>query len=245
MCTELGWTCGLPATRTEHFAAASARAARVVDTHRGVVMEALNSGELASTAERSLSEVVQNLEYLATHLTAKVAEVRFFDGQSFGDLLKNWDEPANLNGQFADARSRLQLNLDNPDQICEFVPNLDLAASVIPMGTNEWRSRMGLPPGGFPLNTRYRGGGAMRGRDGRIYPIAISEVDVDGEVYNADDSKLPGERVTTLLGRDPGWNVLDHQSGIARFEEPLGGGPESIRRRRSRQRAEDPERCRR
>jgi hypothetical protein len=62
----------------------------------------------------------------------------------------------------------------------------------------------------------YTGSGAVRGPDGRLYPLVIPELEIDGEVmhvaYGSETARDPG----ALGGADPGWAVVDEAVGVAR-----------------------------
>jgi hypothetical protein len=64
----------------------------------------------------------------------------------------------------------------------------------------------------------YTGSGAVRGPDGRLYPLVIPELEIDGEVmhvaYGSEAARDPG----VLGGGDPGWILVDEAVGVARVE---------------------------
>lgn len=74
-----------------------------------------------------------------------------------------------------------------------------------------WGSRR-LPPclGG------YAGGGAVRGPDGRLYPLVIPELEIDGVLAHVSYSSEAARDPATLGGADPDWVVVDEITGVAR-----------------------------
>lgn len=74
-----------------------------------------------------------------------------------------------------------------------------------------WGSRR-LPP----CLGDYTGGGAVRGPDGRLYPLVIPELEIDGVLAHVSYSGETARDPATLGGADPGWVVVDETAGVAR-----------------------------
>ena len=64
----------------------------------------------------------------------------------------------------------------------------------------------------------YTGSGAVRGPDGRPYPLVIPELEIDGEVAHVSYDGEAARDPATLGGNDPGWVVVDEAVGVARVE---------------------------
>ena len=62
----------------------------------------------------------------------------------------------------------------------------------------------------------YTGGGGLRGPDGRVYPLVIPELEIDGEIRHLTYDQDPRVDPATLGGVDDGWLVLDERAGVAR-----------------------------
>ena len=64
----------------------------------------------------------------------------------------------------------------------------------------------------------YIGSGAVRGPDGRLYPLVIPELELDGQVAHISYDGEAARDPATLGGNDPGWVVVDEAVGVARVE---------------------------
>ena len=62
-------------------------------------------------------------------------------------------------------------------------------------------------------------GSAIRGPDGRLYPLVAPSIMRDGRVYNADWGREGQPRVGDLFGADPGWHVVDVETGVERHRD--------------------------
>ena len=62
----------------------------------------------------------------------------------------------------------------------------------------------------------YTGSGAVRGPDGRLYPLVIPELEIDGEVVHVAYGSEAARDPAVLGGGDPGWTVVDEAVGVAR-----------------------------
>ncbi|MFC6341461.1 hypothetical protein ACFP8W_05700, partial [Nocardioides hankookensis] len=77
----------------------------------------------------------------------------------------------------------------------------------------------------------YYGGGFIEGPDGRLYPLVVPQVMIDGVPYGADASP-DGPRIQDLDGADDGWHLigqhtdydqLDDVSSVDKFLVAAGG----------------------
>ena len=100
----------------------------------------------------------------------------------------------------------------------------ELADSFRTMGVVEWHLAM-TPPGcgSFGAGRYYSGGGAMRGPDGRLYPLVVPHLAVDDEHhYTIDADAAPNAPTAASLGgADSGWTMVAYRTGVERlFSEP-------------------------
>ncbi len=100
----------------------------------------------------------------------------------------------------------------------------EFADSFRTMGVAEWHAAM-TPPGcrSFGTGRYYSGGGAMRGPDGRLYPLVVPHLVVDDEHhYTIDADAAPNTpTVASLGGADSGWTMVAYRTGVERlFSEP-------------------------
>lgn len=65
----------------------------------------------------------------------------------------------------------------------------------------------------------YSGGGGVVGPDGRIYPLVIPELEVNGERANVSFEPVAELDPATLGGQDTGWVELERRVGVARVIE--------------------------
>jgi hypothetical protein len=64
----------------------------------------------------------------------------------------------------------------------------------------------------------YAGSGAVRGPDGRLYPLVIPELEIDGHVAHISYDSEAARDPASLGGNDPGWVVIEEAVGVARVE---------------------------
>ena len=100
----------------------------------------------------------------------------------------------------------------------------EFAESFRTMGAAEWHAAI-TPPGcgSFGTGRYYSGGGAMRGPDGRLYPLVVPHLVVDDEHhYTIDADAAPNTpTVASLGGADSGWTMVAYRTGVERlFSEP-------------------------
>ncbi len=113
-------------------------------------------------------------------------------------------------GDFEQTRAHIAEAWDEVDSL------LDL---VVDLGERKW---FDLVLGGWrcaPGPGRYGGSGGLRGPDGRIYPLVIPELEIDGRVAHVAYGAPPGRDPATLGGADDGWQVTDERVGVARVED--------------------------
>jgi hypothetical protein len=75
----------------------------------------------------------------------------------------------------------------------------------------------------FVCSPNYGGGGLVRGVDGQLYPIVIPRVLENGQLFTADDGlqlKFGQQPISSINGRDPGWQVVDRRQGNTFLGKP-------------------------
>lgn len=109
--------------------------------------------------------------------------------------------------RFVQAHDRIVERWDEVDSLGELVVELD---------PREWTRLVWGTRGCPPVSGTYTGSGGVRGPDGRIYPLVIPELEVDGVLAHV--SFEPDEEIdpATLGGRDDGWVAIDEKVGVAR-----------------------------
>lgn len=111
--------------------------------------------------------------------------------------------------RFEAARGRVVGAWEQPDSLLEL---------VVAMEHEDWVRHV---LGGWrcsPGRGEYRGSGGLRGLDGRVYPLVIPELEIDGKVANIAYDPEPDRDPATLGGGDRGWRVIDERAGVARVE---------------------------
>ena len=88
-------------------------------------------------------------------------------------------------------------------------------------------SQAAIPPGcrSFGPDAYYAGGGAVRGPDGREYPIVVPHVmrGDDHVTIDADVTDPDMPTAASLDGRDAGWTVVGYRTGIEQFHGEIPG----------------------
>jgi len=208
----------------DHFATMCRITSRTLDDLYESVRTDLVDGELDMAPTRFLVQALENLEDLARFLTFKAEEIRIAD---------TWRQPIWLSPPHlaaSAALAELLANLQHPYGTCTFeAPEyFDLASAVRAIPNAEWHI-LKRPPGTewSEMGVSYRGGGAVV-LNGEHYPLMIPQVTIDGKLYNADNRAADSESVRTLLGADPGWNLVDYRTGVNQFEKPLTGAAKDL-----------------
>jgi hypothetical protein len=62
-------------------------------------------------------------------------------------------------------------------------------------------------------------GGAIRGADGRLYPLVVPSIRRDGLVYNAEWGRSGQASLAGLFGADGGWHLVDIETGVERHRD--------------------------
>ncbi|MGB3736589.1 MAG: hypothetical protein WA964_16635 [Ilumatobacter sp.] len=100
--------------------------------------------------------------------------------------------------------------------------DFDLSTSIMTTQGTEWTSTIPFPqPEGFDVSNAWRGGGAIEGPDGRMFPIVIPAIEVDGKWYTMDHYNHGASTVSNLGGADPGWVTTGYRTGEVRLQKPL------------------------
>lgn len=86
-----------------------------------------------------------------------------------------------------------------------------LEGNTRPGTVGEWISA--LAPGATPL-LPYKGGGFIKGPDGRWYPVATPTMSVGDETYGH------GDGTNDVGGLDEGWQTIDAEMGFGMLGEP-------------------------
>ena len=94
---------------------------------------------------------------------------------------------------------------------------LNLQEDLVPIDRVEWSRLIGPHP---ELKGVYFGGGAIKGPDGRLYPLVIPTVyGPDGNSYNAGHLSSDAQNVETFWGEESDWTTLGVSSGPLRFDD--------------------------
>ncbi|MEZ5295950.1 MAG: MFS transporter [Ilumatobacteraceae bacterium] len=97
--------------------------------------------------------------------------------------------------------------------------------ALMPLERAAWQ-QTAIPPGcrSFGPGAYYTGGGAVRGPDGRIYPIVVPHV-VRGDDHFTIDADLPDHvpSAASLDGRDSGWTVVAYRTGVEQIHADVSG----------------------
>ena len=100
----------------------------------------------------------------------------------------------------------------------------DLRELLVPLTERAWSElvwgALVCPPG---LLGTYGGGGAVIGPDGRLYPLVVPELEIDGRVAHATRAADIASDPGTLGGSDAGWVTLATRSGVARIADAPAG----------------------
>lgn len=111
--------------------------------------------------------------------------------------------------RFTEVRERIVGAWDRPDSLLDLVVAMDVD-TWIEQVWGGWRCPPGLGD--------YGGSGGLLGPDGRVYPLVIPELEIDGTVAHVAYSPAPDRIPATLGGADAGWRVVAERTGIARVD---------------------------
>lgn len=204
----------------DRFATMCTISERTLEDVYATVASDLSVGGLAMTSTRFLVQAIENLQDLGRYLRLKAEEIRFADSPRQPAWLSTHHLAA------ASALTQLLTNLDHPYGRCIFErpETFELTSAIRTMPNAEWHT-LKRPPGldWSERGVSYRGGGAVVGFDGELYPLVIAQVSIDGQIYNADHRVAGDTSVRSLLGADPGWELVDYRTGVSQFEKPLSG----------------------
>jgi hypothetical protein len=101
---------------------------------------------------------------------------------------------------------------------------IDLRGLLAPLSRRHWsRLVYGTEDCPIDLHGRYGGGGGVLGPDGRVYPLVIPELQVDGVAVHASGTSDPTRDPATLGGSDPGWWTVHLDEGVTRFQDQPSG----------------------
>lgn len=118
----------------------------------------------------------------------------------------------------------LNRHLDDLD-----APITDLRDVLLPISDELWHRLLfgswECPPW---LAGGYRGGGALRGPDGRMYPLVVPELRIGDDIFHASTGSDPSTDPLTLGGTDDVWVRLFTLTGIARFGDPPSGAEKML-----------------
>jgi hypothetical protein len=93
-----------------------------------------------------------------------------------------------------------------------------LGEVVEDLDSTRWLELVWGPRRRPPCLGDYTGSGAVRGPDGRLYPLVIPELEIEGLVAHVSYSSEVAREPALLGGNDPGWSVVDEAVGVARVE---------------------------
>lgn len=135
----------------------------------------------------------------------------------------------------SDAESRARTAWDRARAQFDFLsysmPQQRVSMDQTGGGGPGWDPMQNLSPNGGGLidprnacaaNAGYYQGGAIKGPDGRVYPLVVPWVKDGDHTYTGDAS--PGaQNVGNLDGLDPGWQVVGYRSGYTEFGYKASG----------------------
>ncbi len=208
---------GLTASRLDDLAERARDQAASIET-------ALVTAELSRSSVAIVRELGDELVALARFLTATVEQAELAD--RFGSSISSEGWFAAMRADWVDAERSLWAGLnDDVGATGLEAGEFSLARSIVALDRSIWM-QTAIPPGcrSFGPDAYYTGGGAVRGPDGRLYPIVIPHVDRGDEHYTIDADIPDGiPTAASLDGQDPGWVVVSYRTGVEQVHAEISG----------------------
>ena len=188
------------------------------------IERALFSAELPRTSAAIVVELGDELAALSRYLTATIERATIAD--RLGSSVDGEDWFAAMRADWADAERTLWNGLnDDVGAAALDAGEFSLADSLVAIDRPTWM-RTAIPPGcrSFGPDAYYTGGGAVRGPDGRLYPIVVPHVQRGEEHYTIDADIADGTPTAASLdGQDPGWVVVSYRTGVEQIHAEISG----------------------
>ncbi len=215
-----GEALALDVDRARALAAACLDVAGVAGRLAHEVETLLGRNQQSRRAGRLLAEVDQELGLLSRVIDASSDQVEAADRWTIPGLLDV--ASARLVAAFNQELLRLSLG-DTMGEQAIVLGAFELSDSFRRMDPVEWRLATTAPGcRSFGEGRYYAGGGALRGPDGRLYPVVVPHlVTADGHFTIDSDLSATTASVASLGGGDPGWTMVGYETGVERIvEEP-------------------------
>ena len=196
-------------------------AARTVDVS-STIETALATAELPRVSATIVRELGDELSALVRVLVAFVERAELAD--RFGSAANGEGWFAVVRADWIDAERRLWAGLaDDVGATGLEAGEFSLAESIVAIERAQWM-RTAVPPGcaSFGPDAYYTGGGAVRGPDGRLYPIVVPHVRRGDEHYTIDADIPDGiPTAASLDGQDAGWEVVSYRTGVEQIHADI------------------------
>ncbi len=212
---------------TAHVASTSELVDRLAARARALsstIEWALFSAELPRTSAAIVLELGDELAALARYLTATIERATVADRFVSSVDGEGWYTA--MRADWAEAERTLWAGLnDDVGAAALDAGEFSLAGSLVAIDRPTWM-RTAIPPGcrSFGPDAYYSGGGAVRGPDGRLYPIVVPHVQRGDEHYTIDADIADGTPTAASLdGQDPGWVVVSYRTGVEQIHAEITG----------------------
>ena len=216
----MGETLTLDTTQVAATAGLVEQLARRVAELSARIEAALTTAQLSRAAATITAELGDELAALARFLIASVERAEVAD--RLGSPVEGWF--AAMLAAESDAERRLWAGLaDDVGATGIEAGEFSLAGAVVAIDRSTWMGAM-IPPGcrSFGPDAYYSGGGAVRGPDGRLYPIVVPHVQRGDEHYTIDADIGEGTPTAASLdGQDAGWVVVGYRTGVEQIHAEI------------------------
>ncbi|MCB0965337.1 MAG: hypothetical protein KDB37_00760 [Ilumatobacter sp.] len=220
----MGESVGLDTELARRIADDTTRVADRAGELSAEVGRALAAAELPTGALVLLGEIADECGAAARFLDATVDETVIAD--RLGSSVAGTSWMMAMRADWADAAADLWVGLtDDVGATGLEAGGFSLRGALMPLERAAWQ-QTAIPPGcrSFGPDAYYTGGGAVRGPDGRIYPIVVPHV-VRGDDHFTIDADLPDHvpSAASLDGRDSGWTVVAYRTGVEQIHADVSG----------------------
>lgn len=176
---------------------------------------AASAAELSRSSVPFVGELADELDALRRLLHATLERIEIAD--RLGSMVTGERWFVSMRADWADAERILWTGLtDDVGATGLDAGGFSLASALVAIDRSQWL-RTAIPPGcrSFGPDAYYTGGGAVRGPDGRLYPIVVPHVQRGDEHYTIDADIPHGvPTAASLDGQDAGWIVVGYRTGV-------------------------------
>ena len=194
-----------------------------------IIETALTTAELSRSPAVLVGELCDELAALARLLRATVERAEIAD--RLGSSVSGASWFAAMRTDWADAERASWGGLtDDVGATGLDVGTFSLAHALVRIDRSRWM-QTAIPPGcrSFGPDAFYSGGGAVRGPDGRLYPIVVPHVQRGNEHYTIDADIPEGvPTAASLDGRDAGWVVVGYRTGVEQIHAEISGSWQAL-----------------